>query len=215
MIKMSENTFSIYVDFKPSSGYSGYDPIVTQKGIFLFKERNKNIPTSWLEIDCKGFKVQLLSGHEYPEFETWEKEISFLISYFQALPKKFVKYLPSRFRSTFNFMFGRFSKEMKEDLSDDRLTTYDGWYYLQIEEKFSELLCVPKFKEKSENKFIYQIERYDWPETFIFLESLTPENMSRSFRNLIGMRKAAAELEVRRQETLKKYSRLKPWRYLE
>lgn len=194
-------------------------PSVTKEGILIYSSKIGDLEDcsdSYMEIIRDSKTISFMCGYESPKFQKWQNELPVFVNYFKKVQEEYLSRL-NIWPGYFDFTLRRFYEARDQsEQSDYFIDHHEGWFAFIFGEDHSDLFRVPQFKEQAESRFIYIVPQYDCDsELWIFHKNLTNKDIDQSFTQLLGIRKASAELHERLRKTSTDYSLTDPWRYLD
>jgi len=130
------------------------------------------------------------------EGNNWDFILPVIKEYFTTIDQEIIR--PLCTHGSFHFEMNRYNEEPHQSEQDDIfIANYLGWIYMQFdyEYQFNTLFSIDEFKEVLNNKHhTHQVSDRGWPETKMFIQELTVENITEVFQRLIKLNRMECEI---------------------
>jgi hypothetical protein len=196
-------------EYKITKLPNGYTKYVKKDDIFLDK-------VDCLMIHREGrpaigpFRIEIHS--KLTEIGSWKKELKALYTFFSKIPETDAKRLcDENGGGYFTFTIGK----NYHDVNDSKETKkYTGWYYLQFDNGFENLFCIPRVRKAvGKNDILQETSKADWAQTHIFLgRTLTSKGIERAFKKYAQFCEQAIQLGMKLNEIYSSFGEAFSWK---
>jgi len=192
-----------YIDFKDREIRGG---ILREDGFLVVKEDDR-IDNLYLKTDKLTVSLHSTEFHKDKKSNAWDFVLPVIKDYFTTVDPEILRPLCSP--GILCFSMNRYNEIPDQSEQDDMfIANYTGWVYVQFDYdyQFDTLFSIKEFRKFLNNKHhTHQVHDKGWPETKMFMQELTVENLSSTFQRLIKLYRMEKEIWRAMQKTCNEF----------
>jgi len=195
------------LSFRVDFNFLEFEGTLREDGFYVEK-KEEGIEGLTLKMDDFVVRINSMEFYIHKKENAWDFVLPVIKEYFTTVDPEILRPLctpaPSH-SGILCFHLNRYNEKPQQSEQDDMfIANYTDWIYMQFDfdYQFNTLFSIEEFRRVLNHvHHTHSVHDRGWPETKIFMQELTVENISKTFQKLIKLRRMERDINKAMQKT--------------